>query len=1563
VASSTSRSTIAENSFNLLDFGAVGDGMTDDGPALQNALDAMAQAGGGTLFVPAGRYAIVTPVQKDFTGSASDISITGVESETPVPPPNSTGNVLTRGLDLTSEFAPRTGETAISIQISGLQNFLIKDITFIGTPGVSNDALITLALNDISAATVRHCEFYGLSSLVAGGAIVQAVRCNLTFEQSVVLGSTCASGFYSSVIQNVEWKGITISEAVFADYGQRAELYGKMTTAPFSWINIGNAAVTNNDSPRREVVVRSLFLDEGGYMGLSSLTYRFSPPSAAIDLLYITNLFMNVSNFGTTGNFLYGLERVLIEKAHYGWSHNADSAIQLLSVGNAIIDEAECVDGANRIGADAGTGRLTVINSIYDELNSQAQTTKVITTVGPEDDPVQYVRQQFASSLNRDPDAAAHFYWADQILQCGDDSPCANDKRAKLAEYLAATPSPFFSISGLATDEAGTPLSGVSITLSGAQAATTTTNSAGLYHFSNLPTSGGYTVNASKTHYTFNSPSKIFITPAGNQTADFAATLNRHSIAGHVADTNGNAVGGATVNISGTQSGTTTTNASGDFLFANLPAGGTYTVNGSKTHYAFSSSVSFTDLSADQTANFMATLNRHNITGRASGPGGGGLAGVTLTLVGAQTTTTTTDSNGTYAFVNLPAGDNYTIRPSKTSYSWSPQSLTFNDLGSNQTANFTGTFISYNVSGRVTENGAGLSGVSVLVSGSQSAVATTDAQGNYLFTLPSEGNYTVTPSKQYYTLTPPTQTLNNLLANQTCNFAATRNRHQLSGRVVNINNSGIPGVSVSLSGAQTATTTTDSGGNYSFTNLPAGGTYTVRAVLQYYSFNPDSQTYPALESNQNTTFIATLNTHTISGRVANTSGVPLAGVTVALSGSLGPISSITTSADGTYSFGSLSAGSSYVVAVSKRDYTFNPPTRTFSDLSSNQTADFTGALNVYSIAGRVSVGQTGTSGVLVTLTGSLSGQATTDVNGNYSFSALGGGTYTVTVSKTHYSFSPPSRTFANLSSNQTGDFTATRDVHSIAGRVTLKGTGLSGVVVTLTGSQSGSITTDSTGNYSFSAFGGGDYTVTVSKTNYTFDPPSRTFTNLSTNQTGDFVATLNIYSISGRVILKGTGLSGVTITLTGSQSGSATTDDNGDYSLKVPAESTVTLTPAKATYDFSPGRKTFSNLSGNQSADFEASLQTLIEFNAASYNVSEATRIIVVTVTRSGNTSGESEVVYSATDGSAQQRGDLIPVIGRLTFAAGETSKSFTVLVTDDAYVEGDENVTLNLSDLVGCTAGNNITAILTITDNDNGAPSTNPIDEAVFFVRQQYRDFLNRPADADGLAFWSNQIISCGTDTVCISDRRTNVSAAFFLSIEFQQTGFLVYRLYQASFGQAPEHLDEFLLDTRTIGQGVIVNDPGWQELLEANTISLLEDFVSRSRFNQEYPLTLAPSEFVNRLNSKTGDALTPDDLAAAVAEFNGASSSSDVQARARALRRVAENTTFSQRQLNRAFVLMQYFGYLQRNPSDAPDTNLDGYNFWLHKLEEFGGDFRRAEMVKSFLISTEYRARFGAP
>ncbi len=74
-----------------------------------------------------------------------------------------------------------------------------------------------------------------------------------------------------------------------------------------------------------------------------------------------------------------------------------------------------------------------------------------------------------------------------------------------------------------------------------------------------------------------------------------------------------------------------------------------------------------------------------------------------------------------------------------------------------------------------------------------------------------------------------------------------------------------------------------------------------------------------------------------------------------------------------------------------------------------------------------------------------------------------------------------------------------------------------------------------------------------------------------------------------------------------------------------------------------------------------------------------------------------------------------------------------------------------------------------------------------------------------------------------------------------------------------------------------------------------------------------------------------------------------------------MAENSTLAQQEFNRAFVLMQYFGYLHRNPNDAPDRDYTGFDFWLTKLNQFNGNFAAAEMVRAFITSAEYRQRFG--
>jgi len=257
--------------------------------------------------------------------------------------------------------------------------------------------------------------------------------------------------------------------------------------------------------------------------------------------------------------------------------------------------------------------------------------------------------------------------------------------------------------------------------------------------------------------------------------------------------------------------------------------------------------------------------------------------------------------------------------------------------------------------------------------------------------------------------------------------------------------------------------------------------------------------------------------------------------------------------------------------------------------------------------------------------------------------------------------------------------------------------------------------------------------------------------------------------------------------------------------------------------------------------------------------------------------------------------------------------------------------------------------------------PSNNQIDNTQAFVRQHYLDFLNREPDPSGLAFWINNIDSCGADTQCRAVKRVDTSAAFFLSVEFQQTGFLVYRLYKTSFpvsGTRPRGFPRFaelIADSQTIGNGVVVGDQNWQSKLEANTVAFINNFVSRPEFQSTYPASLTPAQYVDNLNTLAGGALSTSERNALVNGLAGGQ-----ETRATVLRKVAEDVDFQNAELNRAFVLMQYIGYLRRNPDDAPDLNFSGYDFWLAKLNQFNGNFRAAEMVKAFITSLEYTERF---
>jgi hypothetical protein len=383
------------------------------------------------------------------------------------------------------------------------------------------------------------------------------------------------------------------------------------------------------------------------------------------------------------------------------------------------------------------------------------------------------------------------------------------------------------------------------------------------------------------------------------------------------------------------------------------------------------------------------------------------------------------------------------------------------------------------------------------------------------------------------------------------------------------------------------------------------------------------------------------------------------------------------------------------------------------------------------------------------------------------------------------------------------------------------------------------------------------------------------------------------------------------------------------------------------------------------------------QFGAAIYSVNEFVGTVTVTVTRTGSTAGPATVRYATSDGTASSRSDYIASLGTLHFADGESAKSFNVFIIEDLRaLENGESINLTLSDPVGATLGPSSSAVIGIFDNDDQITTANPIGNPEFFVREQYLDFLNRQPDSAGFGFWTAQITQCEPLPIperdaCREIRRINVSAAFFLSIEFQETGYLAYRTYKAAYGDATSpnvsgtvpviRLNEFLADSQQIGQGIVVGEGDWQNQLNVNKNAYLLEFVQRQRFLNVFPLSMTAAQFVDALNQNAGAVLTQSERDQLVAQLTAAVDQN--AGRAAALRSVAENSLLRQRESNRAFVLMQYYGYLRRNPDDSPDTDFRGWKFWLDKLSSFNGNFVDAEMVKAFIVSGEYRIRFNGP
>jgi hypothetical protein len=245
-----------------------------------------------------------------------------------------------------------------------------------------------------------------------------------------------------------------------------------------------------------------------------------------------------------------------------------------------------------------------------------------------------------------------------------------------------------------------------------------------------------------------------------------------------------------------------------------------------------------------------------------------------------------------------------------------------------------------------------------------------------------------------------------------------------------------------------------------------------------------------------------------------------------------------------------------------------------------------------------------------------------------------------------------------------------------------------------------------------------------------------------------------------------------------------------------------------------------------------------------------------------------------------------------------------------------------------------------------DGVVSANAIDSNGYFVRQQYLDFLGREPDQGGFEYWTGKLDQCNGDAGCLRAGRVETSAAFFRSREFAETGSYVYRLYQGALGRQLNY-NEFASDRQQVVGGAN---------LEASKSAFASAFVNRAEFVQKYQANTTAASFVDAMLQTLRDSAGVD-LAGERANLISRYSSGGTMNESRGLvvRDLAESAAFSAAVYNPSFVLMEYFGYLQRG------SDQRGYDFWLNVLNTSdAGNYRG--MVCSFITSTEYQRRFSS-
>jgi len=839
----------------------------------------------------------------------------------------------------------------------------------------------------------------------------------------------------------------------------------------------------------------------------------------------------------------------------------------------------------------------------------------------------------------------------------------------------------------------------------------------------------------------------------------------------------------------------------------------------------------------------------------------------------------------------------------------------------------------FTISGHITPANTG---VLFQLTGTRTGTRAPDQNGNYSFVnLPSGGNYTITPESDLQFFNPSSRTYTNLNANQTdADFTVGGNiTLSISGRLSEPNGNSIVNADVTLTQSNVIQrhTTTDANGHYEFTNLIVNGTWSVTPTINStYTYLPAVRGFFLMRRSQLVDFVGYKSDPiSISGRITDAAN-PGAGINPAQVQLVGTATTALTDANGNFTIPNLAPGHDYTVRVNTPSGTYFPSQISFKSLVKDQNAYFVRyePRQLGSISGRAT-GANGdpASDLLLTLAGAGDLSAVTDQNGRYSFVPLPEGfDYIITPHRFGVGFAPSHRTVSNLTGNVTipdlvllgiADADQRAFQFNSPAYTVAEEAGSALITVTRWGVSSPATVDYTTSNGS--AQSSSDYTATSGTLSFAEGETTKTFTVPITNDAfKENPETVNLI------------LSNPTVGWLDDQSVAVLTITDTDTT----PGPTPTPTPTP-----SPG----------------------IEFSAATFAVNEGAGSLTVTVMRNGSSAGTATVDYLTLDDPAEVRCDTIngisyarcdyaTTIDRLTFAPGETTKTFSIPIIDDAFAEGPETFGISLLNPTGATLGAISTATVTINDNET-AVGANPIFTTPFFVRQHYLDFLSREPEVGEP--WSAVLNNCSDVNNNPNCDRLTVSGAFFGSQEFQLKGYYAFRFYKLAFNRLPLY-SEIVTDMRAV-TGQTPAEVFQKKAAYANA------FVQRTEFANSYggvPDFMLPSILMGHYNLSsitTPDPAAPDGSSKVTLTVSDLTNqlSTGALTRGQVLRAIADSDQVLAAEFNKAFVAMQYYGYLRRTPEPS------GYSAWLNYLNAHPTDSRT--MVNGFMNSQEYRLRFG--